>query len=130
MVSYQIPAQLATGVLAGRVFQIFSPPQYRPALPGEVIRLVNSGTGEEICCAVCTAVSRLEVVWTGNRISQIREVGRALLAPLDCARRLGFADLTEMSEQFRTLYGARFIEGFLIEFGFLQNAPAIAEAAA
>lgn len=125
MITYSIPLRFAPGIATGIQTQIFELPALRHARSGEPIRLVVELSGQVVLDAVCASIARMEIIWTGRRITTIREGGVALLRLDNCARRLGYADLDDMAASLAVLHGPRYVEGFVIEW----RAPELMEAA-
>lgn len=130
MITYRFAQRFVPLVSAGVMCQTFEPPRLRHARVGEHIRLLDQVNLRQIGDgAICTGLHRMEIIWTGNRITGIRESGMPLLRLEACAKRLGFADLDDMSSDFSVLHGPRYTEGWLVEWMLIEAAKAEMEMA-
>lgn len=123
MITYTFAQRFVPLVHAGVMQQTFEPPRLRHARVGEPIRLMDKINHRQIVeGAICTAVERMDIIWTGNRITGIREGNVPLLRLEGCAKRLGYADLEDMATDFARLHGPRYTEGYMIEWRIAATA--------
>lgn len=123
MITYTFAQRFVPLITAGVMTQVFEPPRLRHARVGEPIRLVDAVNHRQIVeGAICTAVERMDIIWTGNRITGIREGNMPLLRLEGCAKRLGYADLDDMATDFAQRHGPRYIEGYMIEWRIAEVA--------
>ncbi len=123
MITYTFAQRFVPLITAGVMTQVFEPPRLRHARVGEPILLRDAVNHRRIVeSAICTSVERMDIIWTGNRITGIREGTTPLLRLEACAKRLGYADLEDMSTDFARLHGPRYIEGYMIEWRLAEVA--------
>lgn len=123
MITYTFAQRFVPLISAGIMTQVFEPPRLRHARVDEPVRLMDAVNRRQIVeGAICTAVERMDIIWTGNRITGIREGTMPLLRLEACAKRLGYADLEDMAADFARLHGPRYTEGYMIEWRLAETA--------
>lgn len=116
MIVFRIAPRFVRLVQTGVMTHLFDMPRQVVARPGRNIRLEDAVSHRPVAEGTVTSVERMEIIWTGRRITGIRESGMPILRLEAYAHRLGYADIDDMAEDFEALYGCKFLEGLLVEW--------------
>lgn len=118
MIRYPFAPRFVPRIQSGTVLQTFRPRALRHVRPGQQMRLVDDVRFVPILTPdpVCAAVIPVEIGWTDDHITKIRQDGVALLHLDSFARDCGYDDIEDMAEDFTRCFGSGFLQGLLIEW--------------